>query len=91
MTEVFPDKTQALAGAVFNTCGQFGMSLGLAVIGVVSNTATEESGCKVRTSPEALEVGYRAGFWTAFALMLAIAVLALVGLRGVGKIGLKRD
>ena len=91
VSEVFPDSTQSLAGAVFNTAGQFGMSFGLAVIGVVSDTVTQHSDHADKTTPDALEDGYRAGFWTAFAMMVSIGLLALVGLREVGKIGLKRE
>lgn len=42
ISEIFPEKDQALAGAVFNTVGQFGQSLGLAIVGVISNSVTED-------------------------------------------------
>jgi hypothetical protein len=32
VTEVFPEKNQSLAGAVFNTAAQFGNALGLAIV-----------------------------------------------------------
>ena len=64
VSEVFPDRTQALAGAVFNTVGQFGQAIGLALIGVVSDSVTHNSKYADKSSPDALLVGYRAGFWT---------------------------
>ncbi|RKK70542.1 hypothetical protein BFJ71_g17665, partial [Fusarium oxysporum] len=36
VTEVFPEKNQSVAGAVFNTAAQFGNALGLAIVQVVS-------------------------------------------------------
>lgn len=44
-----------------------------------------------KMEPDALLIGYKAGFWTAFAWMLAACIVCAVGLRGVGKVGLKRD
>jgi MFS family permease len=88
---VFPDDTQALAGAVFNTAAQFGTSIGLALIGVVAERFTQESEYADKMSGPALEAGYKAGFWTAMGWMLLTCVLAIVGFRSVDKIGLKRD
>jgi len=91
MSEIFTDDTQALAGAVFNTAGQFGTSIGLALIGIVSEIFTQRSPHEDKTSPEALADGYRAAFWTAFGWMLLICVVAVLSLRKVEKVGLKRD
>lgn len=91
MTEVFPDDTQALGGAVFNTAGQFGTSIGLALVSVVADNFTQKSPYPNKMSAEALLAGYRAGFWTTFGWMLLVCVIALVGLRKVGKVGLKRE
>ena len=54
VSEVFPDRTQALAGAVFNTVGQFGQAIGLALIGVVSNSVTQDSKYADKKLPGAL-------------------------------------
>jgi MFS family permease len=91
VSEVFPDDTQAVAGAVFNTAGQFGLSIGLALIGIVSESFIQRSPHADKTGPEALADGYRAAFWTAFGWMLLICVVALVSLRKVERVGLKRD
>jgi len=91
VSEVFPDDTQALAGAVFNTAGQFGISIGLALIGIVSESFIQKSPHPDKTSPEALADGYRAAFWTAFGWMLLISAVAVLSLRKVERVGVKRD
>ena len=88
ISENFPDNTQALAGAVFNTASQFGQALMLAILQVVSSMVTKESNKR----PERLAVmeGLRASFWAMFAFMMACVVFG-VGLRKTGRVGLKRD
>ncbi|KAF2713168.1 MFS general substrate transporter [Pleomassaria siparia CBS 279.74] len=90
VSERFPENTQALAGAVFNTVGQFGQSLGIGLVQVVAlgvmgkgDDDQEEGGKELR--------GYRAGFWTMFAYMGVCALFAVVGLRNVAKVGLKKQ
>ncbi|RSM04041.1 hypothetical protein CEP52_007053 [Fusarium oligoseptatum] len=61
ITDVFPEDTQALAGAVFNTAAQFGSALGLAILQVISTQVTKESDKKEVVG---LMEGYRASFWT---------------------------
>jgi len=91
VSEVFPDRTQALAGAVFNTVGQFGQAIGLALIGVVSDAVTQNSKYVNKSSPDALLTGYRAGFWTCTGWMILTCVIGAFGLRKSGRVGLKRD
>lgn len=91
ISEVFPENTQALAGAVFNTTAQFGTSIGLTLIGVVADNTTQKSHYTNKSSPLALFEGYKARFWTASRWMLLTSAIALLGLRNVGKVGLKRD
>lgn len=91
VSDVFPDRTQALAGAVFNTVAQFGISLGLAAMGIISTTVTQQSKYPNKGSAEALEEGYRATFWAATAWMLLTCAIGAYGLRKIGKVGLKRD
>lgn len=90
VSNVFPEDTQSLAGAVFNTAAQFGNSLGLTVMQVVS-TLTAKGHPGAAGSPEKLMAGYRATFWTAFALMVSLAFVTTFGLRRAGKVGAKRD
>jgi MFS family permease len=91
VSEGFPEKDQALAGAVFNTVAYFGMSLGINVMQVVSLLVTEGTQYHNKTSPSALLPGYQASFWTMFAFTMAGAVICVSGLRNIGKIGLKRE
>lgn len=91
VSEIFPDDTQALAGAVFNTVEQMGTSIGLTVMAVISTTVTKNSKYPTKASPEALMVGYRASFWAAFAWMIIACLIGGLGLRKIGKVGLKRD
>ena len=103
VSDVFPDKSQALAGAVFNTVGQFGLSFGvglcqLVALGVMGNQGQASHGLE-DTSHQSSELpegdtllrGYRASFWTMHGFMILCAIVALFGLRRVGKVGLKRD
>lgn len=93
ISDVFPQRTQALAGAVFNTVSQFGNSLGLTVTAVISSLATKHAAASPADdqSPGPLLVGYRAGFWAAFAWMMCAFFIGGYGLRKIGKVGMKRD
>ncbi len=91
ITDIFPDKTQALAGAVFNTVAQFGTSIGLAVMAIISSSVTANSKFENKTGPEALMEGYRAVFWALLGCMLLACVISAMGLRRVGKVGVKRE
>jgi hypothetical protein len=88
ISEEFPPHTQALAGAVFNTVTQFGSSLGLSLLAVVSASVTKSESSK---GVEGLLAGYRAGFWTAFASMILACLIGGFGLRRMGRIGVKHD
>lgn len=91
VSEVFPDRTQALAGAVFNTVTQFGQAMGLALMGVVSGSVTHNSRYADKNAPGALLAGYRAGFWTCTGFMALTCFIGALGLRKSGRVGLKRD
>ena len=90
VSEVFPEDTQGLAGAVFNTASQFGCSLGLTIMQIVSTITTKDHE-NLTSSRDALLAGYRASFWTMFAIMMSCFVLGAFGLRKAGIVGLKRD
>ncbi|MCJ1312459.1 hypothetical protein MMC25_006133 [Agyrium rufum] len=91
ITEVFPPETHALAGAVFNTIAQFGTSIGIAIMAVISSSVTDKSDTKVRNPIGALLEGYRAVFWTCLGSMVLACVVGLLGLKKIGKVGLKRE
>jgi MFS family permease len=89
ISEVFPEDTQALAGAVFNTSAQFGTALGMAILQIISYSVTNRHSWLERT--EALLEGYRASFWALFGFMMLCVVLSFLGLRKAGKVGLKKE
>ncbi|OSS49001.1 hypothetical protein B5807_05672 [Epicoccum nigrum] len=93
VSESFPEEEQALAGAVFNTVSQFGMSLVLGSCQVVALgvIGTSDEGSVGGDDPKELLKGYRASFWTMFGYTLCCVVIAVVGLRKAGKVGLKKD
>lgn len=91
ITAVFPAKDQALAGSVFNTVAQIGKSVGLATSAVIAASITQHSKINDKESPAALMEGFRAAFWYMFALSCATGVLFVFGLRGIGRVGMKRD
>lgn len=93
VSDSFDEKTQALAGAVFNTVGQFGQSFGagicqVAALGVAGAGGNSGS---LEQQRSALLKGYRASFWTMFAFMITCALIAVSGLRKAGKVGVKRE
>ncbi|KAJ5666912.1 hypothetical protein N7462_011321 [Penicillium macrosclerotiorum] len=90
ITDIFPDDTKALAGAVFNTAAQFGTALGLAVLQVISTVVTNEKESNEEEIP-ALLAGYRASFWAMFGFMILCTAISALGLRKTGRIGLKQD
>ncbi|KAE9367108.1 MFS general substrate transporter [Stipitochalara longipes BDJ] len=90
VTDVFPTQTQALAGAVFNTSSQLGVSVGLCILSVISANVTNKSRYMGAKSPQALLEGYRASFWALFAWTLTAFLIGTVELRNLGKIGGKK-
>ncbi|KAH8641193.1 MFS general substrate transporter [Alternaria alternata] len=105
VSDNFPEKTQALAGAVFNTVAQFGMSLGMGSCQVVALGVQTKSGSTASTGhgdgesgaafedqdDVALLKGYRASYWLMFGYMIVCMMIAVVGLKKAGKVGLKRE
>ncbi|KKZ62087.1 hypothetical protein EMCG_03450 [[Emmonsia] crescens] len=99
ITSIFPPKTHGLAGGVFNTISQIGMSVGLAVTAVISSSVTEderrqaEGGGKGSLGDDeyALLQGYKATYWTLFGGSVIIVALSWWGLRRIGKVGLKNE
>jgi MFS family permease len=95
VSDTMPEETQALAGAVFNTVAQIGLSLGMGMcqvvaLGVQGERGDGDSEASI-TDDVTLLKGYRASFWTMFAYMVVCVVVAIVGLRKTGRVGLKRD
>jgi Na+/melibiose symporter-like transporter len=90
ITSVFPRKTQALAGGVLNTITQLAKTVSLATSGAIAGSVTSHSRYDLKTSPLALMEGYRAAFWYFFALSCATILLFAWGLRGIGRLGIKK-
>lgn len=99
MSDQFPEKMQALAGAVFNTVARFGMSLGIGICQVAALATSNQASSHGAPSSEhsdnddtdGLLKGYQASFWTMFAFGITCAFIAVGGLRKTGKVGVKRD
>ncbi|EEP81321.1 predicted protein [Uncinocarpus reesii 1704] len=96
ITSTFPPRMHGLAGGVFNTISQIGMSVGLAVTAVVANAVTGAAGSSNGVGRDAGAVdavlkGYKAAYWMSFAASAVIVALSWWGLRGIGRIGLKED
>lgn len=97
IADTFPANDQGLAGAAFNTIGNLGQALGLALIAVAMNAVTQAhdnasvagAGAEARAAAEL--AGYKAGYWTVVGSMLLTAVVGGWGLRSTGTVGIKRD
>jgi len=90
ITDSFPIHTQALAGAVFNTMAQFGMSIGIAVMAVVSSSISQTHESSGSNNGEVLMKGYRAVFWVCFGLMVLTVPVGVWGLRGAKETGRRK-
>jgi hypothetical protein len=103
----FPADSQALAGGVFNTISQLGNSIGLAVtaaiaasvsthdhnvVGTLSagGSSATDANTPFQTAGRLLQ-GYRAVYWTIFGGMVVVCLASFLGLRHVGKVGVKED
>ncbi|KAF1361540.1 integral membrane protein, partial [Lizonia empirigonia] len=86
ITGSFPDSTHALAGAVFNTISQFGASVGLASISLISSTVAKQS-----HAPADLLEGYRACFWTLFGAAILTCLAGGFGLKKMSGKGMKKE
>ncbi len=91
ISAAFPEKTQALAGGVFNTVAQIGKSVGLALSAVIASSITLQSEYPDKHGSKALMEGYRAAFWFILSITAATLFVSLWGLRTIGRIGLKRE
>jgi len=93
ITSLFPVRTQALAGGVFNTIAQIGNSVGLAITSIVAASVTAAKtaadGASAQGGILALWEGYKASFWTCFAACVVSGMICAGGMRGLGKVGLK--
>ncbi|CZR49678.1 uncharacterized protein FPRO_14843 [Fusarium proliferatum ET1] len=89
ITDVFPNEKQAVAGAVFNTAGQLGNTMGLAAMQVISTRVTRQ--VRVNSAAQAIIEGYRATFWAMLTLLLICTIVGAAGLRHAGRVGSKHQ
>jgi len=89
VTAAFPARTQALAGGVFNMLAQIGKSVGIATSAVIARQVTAQG--DGAGSKEALLRGYKAAWWYNCSLGFVSVAVSFWGLRGVGKLGVKRE
>ncbi|VTT59557.1 unnamed protein product [Fusarium fujikuroi] len=89
ITDVFPNEKQAVAGAVFNTAGQLGNTMGLAAMQVISTRVTRQ--VRVNSAAQAIMEGYRATFWAMLTLLLICTIVGAAGLRHAGRVGSKHQ
>jgi nitrate/nitrite transporter NarK len=90
ITAEFPPNTQGLAGGVFNTASQIGKSVGLALSAIIAASITRHQEKSLDRGTRLFE-GYQAGWWFTCALTVATMVVVGWGLKGIGKVGLKRE
>ena len=91
ITNAFPDKTQALAGGVFNTVAQIGKSVGLAMSAVIANSISVSQEKSGRPHTLVLLDGYRGAWWFCLGSTATVVLVSVAGLRNIGKLGVKRD
>ena len=70
---------------------QLGISIGIAVLAVISNTVTDATAPTDKESPEALMEGFRAVFWACFVMMVLSTLIGWWGLRDCKKIGTSNE
>lgn len=89
LTQSLKGKDQALAGAMFNTVGQIGRAIGLAVASAIDGAVVLDQTTKT-TAQEALLRGLRSAQWFSFGCGLVALMLTFWGLREIGKVGLAK-
>jgi hypothetical protein len=80
-----------IAGGVFNTISNIGNSVGLAITAVIASSVTMAKAGALEGKEEMLMDGYRAVFWVCFGVSILVLGIVGVGMKRIGKVGLKRD
>lgn len=91
ITAEFEEKTQGLAGGVFNTIAQIGKSVGLALSAVVASSITAKISSTDQSPEERLLKGYRGAWWFTFASTVACIFVTFWGMRNITKVGVKKE
>lgn len=90
ISSLFEQNLQGTAGGVFNTVAQIGKTLGLAIGTLIAGAVSSRVPQDIEQS-QRLVYGYQAAFWFCMALCGVSVGICWLGLRSVGKVGLKRD
>ncbi|KAF9462499.1 major facilitator superfamily-domain-containing protein [Collybia nuda] len=95
ISSAFDEKSQSLAGGIFNVATRLGTSLGIAITSAIATSVSQKYSTHhpplSSTSPEALMIGFRAAGWTLFGAAIISITIGLLGLRGIGIVGRKRE
>ncbi|KAG4418164.1 hypothetical protein IFR04_008685 [Cadophora malorum] len=91
ITSVFPLQTHGLAGGVFNTVSNIGASFALGLTAVVASSVSMTKDGNMQSITETLMYGYRATFWLCFGVNIIVLGVIGLGLKTIGKVGLKEE
>jgi Major Facilitator Superfamily len=91
ISDAFPQRTQALAGGVFNTVAQVGKAFGLGLSSIVASSISMQLEDTGKPHAYILMEGYRAAWWFILAITAITILISLWGLRNVPKLGVKRE
>lgn len=91
ITAEFDERTQGLAGGVFNTVAQIGKSVGIALSALVASSITARTSQTTRSPEERLLEGYRGAWWFTFAATAVCIFITFWGMRNINKVGVKTE
>lgn len=79
-----PHEDQAMGAAIFQTIGQVGRSIGLAIATAIQLAVTDSPDRSDNIDRDALLRGYRAADWFSFAIGVVAVMIAAYSFRGAG-------
>jgi MFS family permease len=82
-----PGEDQAMGAAIFQTLGQVGRSIGLAIATAIQIAVQDKHEDGISSNNEVLLRGYRAANWFSFAIGVIAIAIAAYAFRGAGKLG----
>lgn len=91
ITSEFDERTQGLAGGVFNTVAQIGKSVGIAISAVVASSITARMSQVAHSHEERLLEGYRGAWWFTFTATVICIFITFWGMRSISKVGVKSE
>lgn len=85
-----PEANRAMGAAVFQTAGQIGRSVGLALVTAVQISITKRDS-KEEPHASSMLAGYRAADWFSFGIGVSAVLVVLYCFRGIGKVDQNRS